>query len=117
MSITSAKIFLGRRVTVSIDRPLGSLHPRYGYVYPVNYGFVAGTLSPDGEELDAYVLGVDVPCEAFQGTCIAFVHRTNDDDDKLIVVPDGVFLTDAQIRSATDFQEKFFLSRVVRKEA
>lgn len=47
-----------------------------------------GTIAPDGEEIDAYVLGVFEPKEEFTGTCIAVIHRTNDDDDKLIVVPE-----------------------------
>jgi inorganic pyrophosphatase len=116
MDISKASAFLGKRVFILVDRPMGSLHPRYGYVYPVNYGFVPDTVSPDGEELDAYVLGVCVPRETFEGVCIAYIHRMDDDDDKLIVVPDGASLTDAEIRNATDFQEKYFSSSVVRAD-
>ena len=53
--------WLGRRVTVTIDRPIGSTHPGAHFEYEVNYGYVAGTIAPDGEELDAYVLGPVVP--------------------------------------------------------
>jgi len=113
---TEAKQFLGKTVNVTMDRPLGSLHPKHGYIYPVNYGFVPETKSPDGEELDAYVLGVDLPLKELTGRCIAFIHRLNDDDDKLIVVPDGQSMTDDEIRKATHFQEQFFRSGIIRNQ-
>ena len=109
-----ARAFLGRQVTVRIDRPLGSRHPEHGFRYAVNYGFVPGVIAPDGEELDAYVLGVDEPLQAFTGRCIAVVHRLDDDDDKLVVVPQGVDLSDAEIRAQTRFQERFFDACIVR---
>lgn len=78
---SDARGYLGKMVTIQMDRPQGSRHPKHGYVYPVNYGFVPGTLAPDGAELDAYVLGIGEPREEFTGECIAVIHRTNDDDD------------------------------------
>lgn len=66
------------------------------------------------EELDAYLLGVFDSVERYKGKCIAVIHRTNDDDDKLIVVPDGVNYTDDQIRALTEFQERFFESVIIR---
>ena len=69
---------LGQWVTVTIDRPLGSVHPDWpNLYYPVNYGYVAGVMAPDGEEQDAYVLGVDTPCTQCTGRVIALVcpHR------------------------------------------
>ncbi|GGL22741.1 inorganic diphosphatase [Nocardia jinanensis] len=56
-SLALARPFLDRIVDLTFDRPYGSRHPRCGYRYPVNYGFVPGTRAPDGEELDAYYLG------------------------------------------------------------
>ena len=110
---TDAKQFIGQPVQVTMDRPLGSAHPKHGWVYPVNYGYVPETMSPDGEELDAYVLGVTEPLEQFHGTCIAVIHRVNDNDDKLIVVPEGTHLNDEEIREAIHFQEQFFQSEIV----
>jgi len=95
---------------------MGSSHPEHGFTYPVNYGFVPGTRSDDGEELDAYVLGVNGPLESFRGECIAVIRRRLDSDDKLIVVPEGLVLDDEEIRRATSFQERFFASDIVRKE-
>ena len=106
--------FLRSLVTVTIDRSLGSRHPKWDFAYPVNYGYVPDTKSGDGEEIDAYVLGVNEPLKEFTGKCIAVIHRLNDDDDKLVLAPDGTEFTDADIRTATDFQEKFFKSVIVR---
>lgn len=112
--MTNSIEFLNQIVSVKIDRPLGSKHPKYGFVYPVNYGYIPNTVSGDGEELDAYILGINEPIENFTGKCIAIIHRTNDYDDKLIVVPENHNFTNNQIRELTDFQEKFFTSEILR---
>ena len=80
----------------------------------LNYGYLPGVMAADGEELDAYVLGVFEPVEVFDGCCIAVIHRTDDDDDKLVVAPEGVVYTDGQIHALTEFQERFFTSIVIR---
>ena len=109
------KKYLDTIVSVKIDRPLGSKHPKHGFFYPVNYGFIPNTISGDGEELDAYVLGEHKPLETFEGKVIAIIHRTNDNDDKLIVMKDGKNYTDDQIRALTEFQEQYFESVIYRK--
>jgi inorganic pyrophosphatase len=102
-------------VEVVMDRPLGSHHPSYPSMsYPVNYGYIPNTQASDGEALDAYYLGVDVPLVQAAGMCIAIIHRLDDDDDKLVVVPVGMMLTDADIRAATHFQEQYFTSEILR---
>ena len=106
--------YLDKTVTIKMDRPLGSKHPKNGLIYPVNYGYVPGTTAPDGEELDAYLLGVFEPVDEFTGKCIAYIHRTNDDDDKLIIVPEGVVYTDDQINALTEFPERFFKHEIIR---
>jgi inorganic pyrophosphatase len=106
--------YIGRIVEIQVDRPAGSVHPDHGSEYPVNYGFVPGTLSADGEGLDAYVLGVSEPVSTFAGRCIAVIHRLDDDDDKLVVVLDGTRPSDPEIRQATRFQEQFFTSCILR---
>jgi inorganic pyrophosphatase len=38
-----------------IDRPRGSAHPRYpDSIYPVDYGYLEGTLSGDGHGIDVW---------------------------------------------------------------
>ena len=114
MDTADARTFLGKTVTVRVDRPLGSQHPAYGFFYPVNYGFIPGTTGLDNEELDAYVLGVFEPVQEFTGRCIAVISRVDDNDDKLVVVPEGKEYTDDQIRALTEFQEQFFHSVILR---
>ena len=106
--------YLNKTVTVNIDRSLGSKHPDWDLIYEVNYGYVPNTISGDGEELDCYVLGVDKPLDSFTGKCIAITHRINDNDDKLIIVPEGMNFTDEEIRNLTNFQEKYFKSIIIR---
>lgn len=107
------KEYLNKTITIKIDRPMGSRHPKHGFFYPVNYGFVPNTTSGDGEELDAYLLGVFEPVETYTGKCIAIIHRTNDNDDKLIIVPEDKSYTPDQIRALTEFQERFFKSEII----
>lgn len=113
----NATDFIGQTLHVIIDRPLGSKHPRHGYIYPVNYGFLPGEPSGDGEELDVYVLGVFEPLEEFEGECIAVLHRVDDVDDKLVLVPAGVKYSDEQICALTEFQERCFDTVIMRSNS
>lgn len=113
-SLFLAKSFLNQIVEVSIDRPLNSIHPKWKFKYSVNYGYIKNIFAPDGEELDAYVLKVNKPLERFTGRVVSILHRIDDDDDKLIVVPDGKNITNEEIDNLTNFQEKFFKHEIVR---
>lgn len=107
--------YLEQILKIKIDRPFGSKHPKHGFIYPVNYGYVPNTISGDGEELDAYLLGIYEPVDEFEGECIAIIHRTNDNDDKLIVVPKGKYYSDDAINALTEFQEQYFEHEIIRK--
>lgn len=113
--MVESKSYIGKLVEVEMDRPMGSKHPKYGFIYPVNYGYVPNTISGDGAELDCYVLGVFEPLDKFKGKCIAVIHRTNDDDDKLIIVPEEKDYSDDAIRALTEFQERFFESIIIKR--
>ncbi len=106
--------FLNKIVTVKMDRPMGSKHPKHGFVYPINYGFIPDTISGDGEELDAYVIGPTVPLDEFTGRCCAVIHRTNDDDDKLVVVEKDKDVDDKTIDEVTKFQEQYYTHVIIR---
>ena len=114
MEKVNTKDFLGKEVSVEIDRPLGTRHPKHGFMYMLNYGFIPNTISGDGEELDAYVLGEDKPLETFEGRVIAVIHRLNDDDDKLVVVKDGKQYSNEQIDALVEFQEQWFEYEIIR---
>lgn len=100
---------IGKTVTVIVDRPLGSYHPKHkDLYYPVNYGYIEGVMALDGEEQDAYILGVDKPVETFSGKVIAIIHRENDVEDKWIVVPKHLSFTKEEILKQIQFQEQYF---------
>lgn len=104
----------GRKASIKIDRQLGSRHPKHGFMYMLNYGFIPNTISGDGEELDAYLLGEFEPVTESSGKVIAVIHRTNDDDGKLIVSKNGQKYSDDAIRALTEFQERYFKSIIIR---
>lgn len=110
------KEYIGKIINIKIDRQFGSKHPKHGFIYPVNYGYVPNTISGDNEELDAYLLGVFEPVEEYTGTCIAIIHRTNDNDDKLVVVPNDKNYSDDQIDALTEFQEQYFEHIIIREK-
>ena len=106
--------FLGRTVTVTVDRPLGSSHPKHpDMLYTVNYGYVKGISAADGDWQDAYVLGVEHPLDSFTGVIAAVIHRLDDCEDKWVVVPDGMIFTAEEIAVATEFQERYFNSEII----
>jgi len=46
-----------------IDRPKGSAHPRYpDWIYPLDYGYLAGTTSGDGAGVDVWRGSGEEPC-------------------------------------------------------
>ena len=105
---------IGDIVTVTVDRPLGSYHPEYkDMYYPVNYGYIKGIMAPDGEEQDAYILGVHEPVEKFTGKIIAIVHRSDDIEEKWVVCPRDMTFSKEEITEQIRFQEQYFQSEIV----
>ena len=105
------RALLGTAVHVEVDRPIGYLHGDIRY--PINYGYIPGMLAADGEEQDAYILGIDQPIAAFDGQVIGAVCRRNDVEDKLVVAPEGMAFHQGQIAEAVHFQEQYFDSFVL----
>lgn len=104
---------IGDTVKVTVDRPLGSYHPKHQDIYyPINYGYIEGIIAPDGEEQDAYILGVNEPVKEFVGKIIAIIHRKDDIEEKWIVAPEGITFTKEEIMQQVHFQEQYFKSEV-----
>lgn len=105
---------IGECVKVTVDRPLGSYHPEHkDMYYPVNYGYIEGVIAPDGEEQDAYILGVDEPVKEFKGKIIAIIRRSDDVEEKWVVAPEGAEYTVDEIMKQVEFTEKFYDSTVI----
>ena len=113
MKKANYKDYLGKKVKIVMDRPMGSKHPKWNFIYPINYGYVPNTISGDGEELDAYIVGIFEPVEEYEGKCIAAIHRLDDDDDKLVIAPEEKIYTKQQIEALVEFQERFFKHEIV----
>ncbi len=104
---------IGSIVKVIVDRPLGTYHPKYKDIYySVNYGYIPNIVALDGEEQDAYILGVDKPIKEFVGKVIAIIHRIDDVEDKWIVVPENISFTKDEIIRQVAFQEHFFKTEI-----
>lgn len=108
------KSYLGKTITIKIDRQIGYIHKKenYSLTYPINYGYIPGVLGGDGEELDVYLLGVDVPVSDYTGKIIGIVYRKNDVEDKLIAAPVGLNFTKEEIEQAINFQEQYYETHI-----
>ena len=115
MKKVSYKDFLGKKVKAVMNRPMGSKHPKWNFIYPINYGYVPNTISGDGEELDAYIVGIFEPVEEYEGKCIAAIHRLDNDDDKLVIAPEEKIYTKQQIEALVEFQERFFEHEIIEE--
>lgn len=108
---------IGKTVKVLVDRPLGSYHPEHKEIYyPVNYGYVEGIMAPDGEEQDAYILGVNQPVKEFTGNIIAIIHRYDDVEEKWVVAPEGQPFAIEEIRENVRFVEQYFKSEIIMED-
>jgi inorganic pyrophosphatase len=111
---TLIRQYLGKTVTVTVDRPVGFHHVTKGIHlhYTINYGFLPGVIGGDGEEQDVYILGIAEPLKDFTGRIIGVVRRSDDNEDKFVAAPEGMVFTAEQIRREIDFVEKYFDSTV-----
>lgn len=104
---------IGSIVKVIVDRPLGTFHPKHKDIcYSVNYGYIPGIIAPDGEEQDAYILGIHEPVKEFVGRVIAIIHRFDDVEEKWVVAPDSQSFTKEEIMKQVAFQEQFFHTEI-----
>ena len=98
---------IGKSFKVIVDRPLGSVHPNFpDLVYEINYGYIEGIIAADGEEQDAYILGVDEAVSEYEGKLIAIIRRLNDVENKWVISNEN-FSKD-EILDKVKFMEKFF---------
>ena len=104
---------IGDIVKVKVDRPLGSYHPEHkDLYYPINYGYIEDTTAPDGEEQDAYILGINEPVKEYTGKIIAIIHRNDDIEDKWVIAPENMDFTPEEIMEQVAFQEQYFQSEI-----
>ena len=111
---SGGNLMLGKTVKVIIDRPMGTYHPKHkDLYYPINYGYIEGIIAPDGEEQDAYILGVDEAVSEFTGKIIAIIKRFDDVEEKWVVAPEDMAFTKEEIMKQVEFQEKHFKTEII----
>jgi hypothetical protein len=67
---------------VTIDRPRGAVHPVHAdIIYPIDYGYVNGTTSTDGEEVDLFKGSTS---NGLIGLIATMDHRKGDREIKLL---------------------------------
>ena len=107
-------MIIGKSVTVTVDRPMGSFHPEHkDLYYPINYGYIKNIFANDGEEQDAYIIGVNEPVSNFTGKVVAVIKRFNDNEDKWVVAPSDFDATKEYIIEKTNFLEQFFNIEII----
>jgi inorganic pyrophosphatase len=77
----------------TIDRAYRTAHPRYPtIIYPINYGYVNGTLGTDGDELDVFVGSGET---GLVGAILTTDYRQGDREVKLLYhcTPEEIYLT------------------------
>lgn len=72
-----------------------------------------GSIAPDVEEQDAYILGVDESVEEFTGKIIAIIHRNDDVEEKWVVASIDKSFSKEEIIEKVYFQEQYFDSYVI----
>ena len=68
-------------------------------------------MAPDGEEQDAYIIGVNEAVKEFTGKIIAVVHRLDDVEEKW-VAPENLSFSEKEIMEQIKFQEQYFKSEI-----
>lgn len=107
------KKYLGKEVEIKIDKPIGSIHPGFKKIkHTSNYGYIEGVKAPYGDYLDAYLLKVGEPVNEYKGVVVAIVHRLSDDDDKLVVIPEGETITNEEMESRLIFRKNGCLQNI-----
>lgn len=105
------EFYLGKEVKVIIDRKLGSKHPKHNLIYTLNYGYIPNTISGDGEEIDAYIIGEFETLEKFHRYVVGIVKREDDIEDTLVVCEELSKYNKEQIQSLVEFQERFLIHK------
>lgn len=113
MDLGLEKQWLGKKVDVTIDRPIGYQKGSFN-VYPVNYGYIENIFSLDGDEVDCYCLDSESPLKHDNGKVIAVIKRKDDLEDKLVVSNRNY--TKEEITKAVHFNEQYFDSKIIMED-
>lgn len=105
---------LGKTVTVTVERPYGSLDLRNEGELSVNCGYIEEKVTMDDTYVkDAYVVGVHEPLESFTGVVIALLYHEEDDIVHTVVGRQGEVINHEQVIQEIGMVEQYYDSRIV----
>lgn len=90
---------------ITVDRPRGSGHPQYpDIIYPLDYGYVNGTVSSDGDEVDVFVGSAR---NGLVGLMVTSDFRRGDREVKLLYdcTPEEIYLANGFINFDRNLME------------
>lgn len=90
---------------ITIDRPRHSRHPAFpDIVYPIDYGYINGTLSTDGEEIDIFTGSAHTQLVAL---ILTADFRKGDREVKLLYncSPEEIYLVHGFLNYAPDLMQ------------
>ena len=95
-----------------IDRPAGSAHPRYpDMIYPLDYGYLAGTTSMDGGGIDVW-RGSD-PAQALDAILVTVDLAKKDAEIKLLI---GCTENEKKVLLRFHNQSEFMQATLIRRD-
>ena len=101
---------------IKLDRPEGTLHPEHEDIrYPIDYGFILGTMGADGSEVDIFVGSSE---NGLVGAIFTTDHRKNDKECKFIFncTPEEIYLVNGFINFNQDLMQGHLVLRRPMRE-
>lgn len=96
---------------IIVDRPKGSAHPNYpDFIYPMDYGYLSGTASMDGEGIDVWV--GTAPSRRVNAVLCVVDKRKKDSEIKLLIgCTEEETALAYQTQNRTDFMKSILIRR------
>lgn len=95
--------------TVIIDRPKGSLHPKYGFKYPLDYGYLKNTSTMDGQ-------GIDIWKGSLSGAGIYGILATLDPIKKDAEIKILLDVTEKEVKEIFELQNDGMAAMLIKNE-
>ena len=102
---------LAAECEVVVDRPRGSRHPRHGFVYPLDYGYLKGTSSMDGGGIDLWT--GSLPGLPLVGMIVTVDRFKRDSEIKLLL---GLTAEEIETVLAFHNESDFMKGLLIRRE-
>lgn len=114
MEYLCGRSYLGKNVTVIVDRPYGSLDLRSDGEMTCNCGYVQQPVTmEDNDDIEARIVGIYEPRESFTGTVIGIIYHKEDSHMHLIVAPPAWTINRNEIITQIGMVEQYYHTRMI----